>query len=336
MLVLGLESTCDESGACLLEAPRNLLANVVRSQVPSHSVFGGVVPEVASRLHLQYLAGALEEALKLSNRKIQEVDCIAASNRPGLLGGLLVGTTLGKSLAYSLGKPFIAVDHLLGHLLAADLDGDMHYPCVAGIFSGAHSNVYIGQSPLDWKLLARTRDDAPGEAFDKVARILGLPYPGGPSIQKSAENGDENAYDFPIPLPPSLEGDFSFSGLKTSVLYQVRGQAGKTAAAEGAYPDLAASFQRAAVEGLVKRMLQAAEEESVKAIYVGGGVAANKKLREELTHRAESMGIRAVFPTFAFCMDNAAMIAGAGAKLAEAGRFSSLNEDVATGSVLGM
>ncbi|MBF0197396.1 MAG: tRNA (adenosine(37)-N6)-threonylcarbamoyltransferase complex transferase subunit TsaD [Planctomycetes bacterium] len=336
MIVLGLESTCDESAAAVLRHPREVLSSVVKSQIDEHTRFGGVVPEIASRLHLNYLSSCVHEALERAELSLADIDVIAVSNRPGLQGGLLVGTTLAKTLSYLCDKPLVMVDHLLGHLVAPDLEEEMVYPCVAGIFSGAHSNVYLGKDPLSWEMLARSRDDAPGEAFDKTAKLLGLSYPGGPSIQKNAEGADEKAYQLPLPLPKSLEGDFSFSGLKTAVLYHIRGTNGKEACPEDKWPDLAASFQFTVAKGLTKSLVKEAKANKVKHIYIGGGVAANSRLREYLKSEAKKVGIGVSYPPIRLCVDNATMIARAGALLFQEGKVSSLSESVSSRSEMGL
>jgi N6-L-threonylcarbamoyladenine synthase len=336
MLILGIESTCDESSAALVEHPRTLLSNVIKSQIEDHQKFGGVVPEVASRLHLNFLSSTIKEALEQAGKTLADVDLIAVANRPGLVGGLLVGTTLAKTLSYLLNKPLVMVDHLMGHLMAPDLDEPMVYPCVGGIFSGGHSNIYLGQSQHDWTMLVRTRDDAPGESFDKTAKLLGLPYPGGPALQKFAEGADEKAYQLPKPIPKSLDGDFSFSGLKTAVLYHVKGTNGKEAAPAERYPDLAASFQFTVAKALSERLIQCAVEHEVKHIYVGGGVAANRRLREVLMDVGKMNKIEVRFPSFDLCMDNGAMIARAGGVLFERGELASLDEDISSRSDFGI
>jgi N6-L-threonylcarbamoyladenine synthase len=336
MLVLGIESTCDESSAALVEAPNVLLSNVVKSQITEHQRFGGVVPEIASRLHLNYLSSTVSEALEKSGKSMADIDLIAVANRPGLVGGLLVGTTVAKTLAYLLKKPLVMVDHMMGHLMAPDLDQPMQYPCIGGVFSGGPSNIYLGRSESDWKMLVRTRDDAPGESFDKTAKLLGLPYPGGPSIQKFAKGANEKAYHLPKPLPKSLGGDFSFSGLKTAVLYYVKGTNGKAAVPQEHYPDLAASFQYTVASTLTDRLIQCAQEHEVKHIYVGGGVAANKRLREILEERCAKSNLQAQFPSFQLCMDNAAMIARAGVVLHSQGHLATLHDDISSRSDLGL
>jgi N6-L-threonylcarbamoyladenine synthase len=224
----------------------------------------------------------------------------------------------------------------MGHLMAPDLDEPMCYPCVGGIFSGGHSNIYLGQNENDWSMLVRTRDDAPGESFDKTAKLLGLPYPGGPAIQKFAEGADEKAYQLPKPIPKSLEGDFSFSGLKTAVMYHVKGTNGKEAAPVERYSDLAASFQFTVAKALSERLIQCAQEHNVNHIYVGGGVAANQRLREILIHAGLKNKMSVRFPSFSLCMDNAAMIARAGGVLFERGELASLEEDVSSRSDFGI
>jgi len=334
MIILGLESTCDESSASILRGPREILSNVVKSQIKEHSRFGGVVPEIASRLHLNYLASAMHEALEKANVKLEDVDLIGVSTSPGLVGGLLVGSTLAKTLAYALDKPWVGVDHLLGHLVAPDLVEEIQFPCVAGVFSGAHSNVYLGKTYMDWELLARSRDDAPGEAFDKTAKLMGLSYPGGPAIQRYAEEGTSNI-QLPLPLPKSLDGDFSFSGLKTSVLYHVQGQQKRPAIPKSDWPNLACSFQDTVAKGLTKCLIDNALKHNVKNIYVGGGVAANKILREMLCSKSEEQGLKAHFPPIPLCMDNGAMIARAAMLMYESGHRSELEEDIKSRSSLG-
>jgi len=335
MIILGLESTCDESSAAILDGPRNILANVIKSQIQDHQRYGGVVPEIASRLHLHFLSSALQEALQQSGLKLDQIDLIAFSHRPGLLGGLAVGSTLAKSLSWLLGKPLVAVDHLLGHLLAPDIESPLEFPCVAGIFSGGHSNVYLGKGLTDWELLSQSRDDAPGESFDKSAKLMGLSYPGGPSIQKLAEEGNETAFPLPLPLPKSLEGDFSFSGLKTSLLYFIKGTNGKKAVPEVQFPDLAASFQFTVAKGLTQRLISAAKEYQVKSIHIGGGVAANRRLRELLTEESHRHGMTVRFPSLPLCMDNGAMIARAGLAIFETQGPSSLDIEIQSRSDMG-
>ena len=335
MLILGIESTCDESAAAVVEGPRRLLSNVIKSQIEEHRRFGGVVPEIASRLHLNILSATIEEALQQANVTLREIDLIAVANRPGLVGGLLVGSTIAKTLSYLLHKPLVVVDHLMGHLLASDLEHPLVFPCIGGIFSGGHSNIYLGRGENQWQMLVRSRDDAPGESFDKTAKLMGLSYPGGPAIQRFAEGADEKLVALPLPIPKSLNGDFSFSGLKTSVLYHLKGTNGKQAVPQAQWPDLAAAFQYTVAKALSLRMVECAEAHGVKQIYVGGGVAANRRLREVLQDLAKAKGMAVQFPTLSLCMDNAAMIARAGCVLYEAGEIADLSVDVSSRSELG-
>lgn len=335
MLVLGIESTCDESAAAVMSEEGGLLSSVVRSQIGSHAAFGGVVPELASRMHLSYLPACVREALAASGKSLDDIGLVAVSSRPGLVGCLLVGSTLAKGLSMLLSLPLVTVDHLLGHLLSNDMAGDMAFPCVAGVFSGGNCNIYAGRSRLDWELLARTRDDAPGEAFDKVAKILGLPYPGGPAVDAFAAGHDGGGFALPSPLCPSLGGDFSFSGIKTAVLYHVRGMQGRVQLPKEQWPGLAASFQSAVADALSRRLVDAARETGCRHIYISGGVAANRKLRDTLQMKACEAGMLAAFPGIPLCMDNAAMIARAGLLLHASGVCSGLDEDVSSRSELG-
>jgi N6-L-threonylcarbamoyladenine synthase len=308
----------------------------VKTQIETHARFGGVVPEIASRLHLNMLSAAVEEALLQANKKLDEVDLIAVANRPGLSGGLLVGTTLAKTLSVLLEKPLVCVDHLHGHLLAPDLEAATDFPCIGGIFSGGHCNIYYGTSETQWEMLCRSRDDAPGESFDKVAKLMGLSYPGGPALQKFAEHGDPKAYPLPKPLPKSLDGDFSFSGLKTAVLYYLKGTNGKSAVPEVHWPDLAASFELTVAETMSKRCVDLAQEKGARSIYIGGGVAANRRLRDVLQGKCERRGIACHFPALSLCMDNGGMIARAGLALYQKGVRHGCDEDVSSRSTLGL
>jgi N6-L-threonylcarbamoyladenine synthase len=309
----------------------------VKTQIGEHARFGGVVPEVASRLHLNYLSVAVEEALAQAGKDLADIDLIAVANRPGLSGGLLVGTTLAKTFSMLLGKPMVCVDHLMGHLLAPDLVEPLCFPCIGGVFSGGHCNIYYGESRTQWQMICRSRDDAPGESFDKVAKLMGLGYPGGPALQAFATTGSPKAYPLPKPLPKSLAGDFSFSGLKTAVLYHLKGTNGKSAVPKTQWPDLAASFERVVAETMAKRCVDCAEEKGAEHIYIGGGVAANLRLRQALEQDCRRVrSLKCVFPPLALCMDNAAMIASAGFALYESGVHHDLLEDVCSRSELGL
>jgi N6-L-threonylcarbamoyladenine synthase len=316
-LVLGIESSCDETGAAVVQGDGVVRSDVVRSQVALHTPFGGVVPELASRDHVRNLAPVVHEALARAEVSLDQVDAIAVTNRPGLVGALLVGVQAAKGIAWAAGKPLYGVDHLVGHLLSVfvrregDLDAPRpEYPFVCLVASGGHTALYRvdGPEPAAITELGATRDDAAGEAFDKVGKLLGLGYPGGPRIDALAAAGDATAVALPRPMKGSLE--FSFSGLKTSVAARVA----KDGVPEGqALADLCASFQAVVTGALAEKLVRAAEQEGVKHVVLGGGVAANRELRARVTRLAGDRGLRAHVPSLASCTDNAAMIAYAGA-----------------------
>jgi len=317
-LVLGIESSCDETGAAVVDGDGFVRSDVVQSQVALHAPFGGVVPELASRDHLKNLAPVVTEALVRAGITLDEVDAIAVTNRPGLVGALLVGVQAAKGLAWAAGKPLYGVDHLVGHLLSVFLrrPGEPSaepppYPFVCLVASGGHTALYRvdGPSPAEIRELGATRDDAAGEAFDKVAKILGLGYPGGPRIDALAREGRSDAVRLPRPMAgPSLE--FSFSGLKTAVAARVSSEG----VPEGqALADLAASFQSVVTGVLSEKLIRAARREGVTHVVLGGGVAANRELRARVTRLAEEQGLVAHLPSPASSTDNAAMIAYAGA-----------------------
>jgi len=305
-LVLGFETSCDETAVALVADGRRVLANAVASQIDLHRKYGGVVPEIASRQHLESLLPVLREALDQAGVTLDQVDLIAATQGPGLVGTLLVGLTAAKALAFALDKPFVGVNHLQGHIYANFLLPEApEFPLVCLVVSGGHTDLIYMEGHGRMELLGRTRDDAAGEAFDKVARLLGLPYPGGPHLERLAAQGDPAAVPFPRAW---LEGtyDFSFSGLKTAVLHLVRGPNPPAPA------DLAAAFQASVVEVLAEKSVRAAVEKGVRNLVLAGGVSANGALRAEVSRRAEPLGIRVFAPPLALCTDNAAMIAAAG------------------------
>ena len=329
MRVLAIESSCDESAAAVIESGPRILASVVASQVPLHARFGGVVPEVASRAHLTRLLPVIHDALTRAHTSLAQLDAIAVVNTPGLVGSLLIGVTAAKTLAMVLGVPLVAVNHVEAHVYSVCLDRrEPVFPCVALVVSGGHTSLYDCPAPLELELLGSTTDDAAGEAFDKVASILGLGYPGGPAIDQAARRGSTTAHRFPRSWlgPDSL--DFSFSGIKTAVLYAVQGYGPKrrqtVALDEQARADFAASFQEAVVDVLVGKALRASDRRGRKRIAVGGGVAANTRLRERLAAEAAQCGCEAIFPAPRYCVDNAAMGALALEKL-DAGRTDSLD-----------
>ncbi len=330
-LVLGIESSCDETAAAVVRNGREILSSVVESQIAEHAPFRGVVPELAGRSHLRMLLPVVDEALTRAGTSLDELAAIAVTYRPGLIGSLLVGVSAAKALAFVRGLPLVGVHHIEAHAYAAAMEHDFEYPCLALVVSGGHTALYRMSSPIELVKLAETLDDAAGEAFDKVASMLGLPYPGGPAISALAREGNARAFDFPRFRPKGGGVGFSFSGLKTSVLYTVRGQ---DASAPPPTPesiprraDLAASFQEAVVDALVTQTLAAARAENLTTVTVTGGVACNTRLRERMTAAAAEHGLRAVFPSPSYCTDNAAMIAGQGWHLLRAGRVASWDLD---------
>jgi N6-L-threonylcarbamoyladenine synthase len=309
--ILGIESSCDETAAAVIEDGRAQLASVVASQVDLHAQYGGVFPEVASRQHILAIYPIIEQALQQAHLDLSDVDAVAVTRGPGLPGSLVVGINAAKGLALGSGKPLIGVNHLEGHVYSAWVYQDTpqpepKFPLLALIVSGGHTELVLIKGHLQYQRLGATLDDAAGEAFDKVARLLELEYPGGPAIQRAAESGNPNAYDFPrARLPGSW--DFSFSGLKTAVLRQVRALEGHVTRLPVA--DLAASFQAAVVDVLVEKTLEAAREFQAAELLVAGGVSANHALRNAFLNKAQ---LTVHIPPLALCTDNAAMIAAAG------------------------
>jgi len=342
-LVLGIESSCDETAAAVVRAGREVRSNVVVSQAALHAEFGGVVPEVAGRSHLEAIGGVIDSALHEAGVTLDDLAAVAVTARPGLIGSLLVGVSAAKALAWTSGLPLVDVHHIEAHVYAATMESpeEVRFPCVALVVSGGHTALYDVQSPLEMELIVSTLDDAAGEAFDKVAWILGLSYPGGPSISALAEEGDPAAIRFPRYSPKTPPGGaagpkpvgFSFSGLKTAVLYHVRGgDALRPTPPPDRIPDradIAASFQEAVCETLVTQTLRAADQRGARQVLVAGGVACNQRLRALMTERAAATGVRAFFPSPAHCTDNAVMIAGLGWERLRAGRTADLGLDAA-------
>jgi N6-L-threonylcarbamoyladenine synthase len=327
--ILGIETSCDETASAVVQNGRKILSNVVASQVDLHARYGGVFPEVASREHVRVIYPVVEQSLKQANLDLKEMDAIAVTRGPGLAGSLVVGLNMAKALSLASGLPLLGINHLEGHLYSAWLNPDdeptvdeISFPLVALIVSGGHSTLVLMQDHLSYKRLGGTLDDAAGEAFDKVARLLNLSYPGGPSIQKSAEKGNPLAFSFPR---SRLEGswDFSFSGLKTAVLRTVKeiSQDGSSIPVE----NLAASFQAAVVDALATKTFEAAHEFHARDIIVAGGVSANRALRNTFT---EQKVFKVHIPPLSLCTDNAAMIAAAGFRRFMAGQRDGLDGDV--------
>lgn len=306
-IVLGIESSCDETAVALVTSDRRILAQRIASQEAEHAPYGGVVPEIAARAHAERLAPMLEGVMGDAGLELSDVDAIAATAGPGLIGGVMVGLVSGKALAMAADKPLLAINHLEGHALSPRLaDEDLEFPYLLLLVSGGHCQVLRVEGVGEYRRLATTIDDALGEAFDKTAKILGLGYPGGPAVEKLAREGDPNAVPLPRPMKGSAEPHFSFAGLKSAVLRAVE-------SGEHEPADIAASFQQAAVECLIDRLEKALRENgSSPALVVAGGVAANQTIRSALEDLAESRDMRFVAPPLALCTDNAAMIAWAG------------------------
>lgn len=312
MKVLGIETSCDETSAALLDDGR-IVSNVIFSQVKSHRAYGGVVPEIAAREHLNRLPVVVDECLTKAKTGFDGVDAIAVTYGPGLAGGLIVGLSYAKGLAYALKKKFIGINHLEAHLLSPFLESDeIKFPYLGLVVSGGHTNVYLAEAFGKYKLIGETRDDAAGEAFDKAAKMLGLSYPGGPSIAKAAEKGDAKKIVFPQAQMKDKSHDFSFSGIKTSVLYYIERNKARLASGEITVNDVAAAFQKSVTRAISNKLKRICAEYKIKSIAVTGGVAANSYLKNEVDKFAVAKGIKVFVPSLKLCTDNAAMIAYVG------------------------
>ena len=335
--LLAIESSCDETAAAVIDRDRVVRSSVVASQDQLHRRFGGVVPEVAARAHLQHILPVIDEALRRAAITLPDIAAVAVTTEPGLVGSLLVGLTAAKSLALVLGVPLVAVNHVQAHLYACRLAaGPDLFPAVGLVVSGGHTNLYDCRSVLEQRLVGATIDDAAGEAFDKVAAILELGFPGGPAVERAARAGRTDAFAFPRPLRHDERLDFSFSGLKTAVLYEVRGRPGSSAQVpeltEQRRSDVAASFQEAVVDVLAAKCRQALLQLGHGTLLVGGGVAANARLRDRLADLARELGVRLEFAPRDLCTDNAAMGAIAWESL-DHGLTASLEIDVTPGLI---
>jgi len=334
MITLGIESSCDDTAAAILTDDACTRANIISGQDPIHQRFGGIVPELASRSHIECITAIVDEALKEAGISFRDIDLIAATQGPGLIGSLLVGFTYAKSLAYTLAKPYVGVDHMTGHLLSAFLEPQQPaFPYIALIVSGGTTALYRADGFLDFTLLGRTRDDAAGEAFDKVARLLDLGYPGGPVISEQSRSGERSHLNLPRAWLDENSLDFSFSGLKTAVMNHVNKCTMHSRPIE--IQNICASFQEAVVEVLVEKTIAAAQHSNIKTIVLGGGVAANDHLRNRISVRCKEETINLFLPAKKNCTDNAAMIAFSGLKRFEAGFIGSHNDDVFSRSYLG-
>jgi N6-L-threonylcarbamoyladenine synthase len=304
--ILGIDTSCDDTSIAVVDNGTIILSNIVASQVDVHHRYGGVVPELACRKHIEAIGPVYQAALDEAGATLADIDAIAVTRGPGLIGALLVGLSFAKSLAYATGKPLIPVNHLEGHICSAFLEApELACPFVCLVVSGGHTDLYYGEVPGSYRLLGQTRDDAAGEAFDKVSKLLGLGYPGGPVIDRLAREGDPKAIRFPRAYLEKDSLDFSFSGIKTAVLHYVRKYAPKQVA------DLAASFQQAVVDVLVAKTLAAARQYAAGRVVVTGGVAANSQLRREMQTACAAAGLQLVIPHPRLCTDNGAMIAAA-------------------------
>jgi len=311
MLILGIETSCDETAAAVVRDGKTVLSNVIASQVEFHKKYGGVVPEIASRKHLESIVPVITEALQKASVTFDNLDGIAVTQGPGLVGSLLVGINFAKAIAYCRKLPLAGINHLEGHICAAALELDeFPFPSVTLVVSGGHTSLYLVEDFGKYQLLGKTRDDAAGEAFDKVAKLLNLGYPGGVVIDKLAQSGNPSSIAFPRPMLSDDSFDFSFSGLKTAVLYYVKGISGTLT--EDMLCSIAASFQGAVVEILVEKTLRAASWSRVKSVMLAGGVASNTRLRQRLRERASEENLSVFIPPPILCTDNAAMIAAAG------------------------
>lgn len=311
MILLGIESSCDETAAALVEDGRTILSSVIASQVEEHKIYGGVVPEIASRRHSEAIVGVVREALSQAGKSLADLDGIAVTYAPGLIGALLVGVNFAKGLALSTGLPLIPVHHLRGHIASNYLSSPgLEPPFLCLVVSGGHSHIVQVEDYTKLKILGRTRDDAAGEAFDKAARAMGIPYPGGVEMDRIAEEGDPAAYKLPHPHVEGAPLDFSFSGLKTAVLNLLNNARQK--GEEISVPDLCASYRRAVVSCLTENFFKAAEMTGAKTLAAAGGVSANRLLRRELERLAGERGLPLYLPDKSLCGDNAAMIASQG------------------------
>lgn len=312
MFVLGIESTCDETGCSIVKNGKEILSNVVSTQIDLHREYGGVVPELACRRHIDVIIPVLDEAIKTAGIALNEIDLIAVANTPGLIGALLIGLNTAKTLSLALDKPLIGVNHVEAHLYAAIMSCDqpIQFPCIGVVLSGGHSAILLIRSVGDYLVIGQTQDDAIGEAFDKTAKIMGLPYPGGPEIEQLAKTGNSKAYFFSAGRVKGQPYAFSFSGLKTAVLYAVRGQNLQGSIENVRLQDIAASFQKAAFDDIIGKVIKAAEEHGCRTVIFGGGVTSNCTLRDSFSEANRELEY--IWPGSGLVLDNAAMIAGLG------------------------
>jgi N6-L-threonylcarbamoyladenine synthase len=333
MLILAIESSCDDTAAAVVKGPDQVLSNIISSQFDIHAQFGGIVPELASRAHIEAIWPVVDQALTKAGVSLDDIDCIAATRGPGLVGSLLVGFTFAKGLALVKGIPCVGVDHMAGHLLSTFLeDTPPEFPYTALVVSGGNSSLFKVEDQIHYQLIGRTRDDAAGEAFDKVAKLLELGYPGGPIISTMAQSGDRQAITFPRAWLDKKSLDFSFSGLKTSVVNYVNRYRQKNDPIP--IEDVCASFQEAVVEVLVEKSIRACKQNNLKTVALGGGVASNDRLRQAMQQRCMEEGLSLHVPAPLYCTDNAAMIALAGYYQFQCGNLLAPDDDAYSRSPL--
>lgn len=329
MLVLGIETSCDETGIALYHSLEGLVSHTLYSQVKLHADYGGVVPELASRDHIRKIIPLIEETMRKADVKSEEIDGIAYTRGPGLIGALLVGSSVGRSLGYAWNKPTIGVHHMEGHLLAPLLDNDdIDFPFVALLVSGGHSMLVNVTAIGGYEVLGESLDDAAGEAFDKTAKLLGLDYPGGPMLARLAEKGTSGRFKFPRPMTDRPGLEFSFSGLKTFAANTINKLKKESELSEQDKADIALAFQEAVVDTLIIKCRRALEQCGVKQLVIAGGVSANKMLREKVSELMAKMNGKILYPSLEFCTDNGAMIAYAGAQRLLAGQTDECSEQV--------
>lgn len=325
-LIMGIETSCDETAAAIVEDGEKIISNVVASQISIHQKYGGVVPEIASRKHMEYIIPVIDKALEESEKKITDLSAIAVTYGPGLIGSLLVGLSVAKAMAYAQNIPLIGINHLEAHIYANFLEHtEIKPPFICLIVSGGHTSLVYMRNFGEYKLLGQTKDDAAGEVFDKIAKVLDLGYPGGPITEKLAKKGDPSSIKFPRPILNDKSYDFSFSGLKTAVIYYIKEL--KEENKNIPVSDILASFQQAVIDVLVKKTIKAALKFKTKQIILAGGVAANNSLRREIKEKADLLNIKVFYPSIFLCTDNAAMVASAGYYKFKENKKSSLNLD---------
>jgi len=321
MIILGIDTSCDDTSMALLEGKNKVLSSVVSSQADLHSIFGGVVPEIASRRHVELLDGIYRTAISKAGVWPHEIDAISVTNGPGLIGSVLVGLCFAKGLAISLKKPLIGINHVEAHVMSIFLEGDVEFPFLGLVVSGGHTTIMLVHEPCVYEVIGSSRDDAAGEAFDKVAKFLGIGYPGGQVIERLSRSGKGDFVMFPRPMAEEDNLDFSFSGLKTAFINWTR----KNRLTEDNLADVLASFQEAVFDSLLRKILKAIKRFNIKRVVVGGGVAANSRLREIFREKCGDEGIHVYFPSPINCTDNAAMVAVTGYFYFERGILSPLD-----------